>query len=164
MPPTSRAVTAALAWAVAVVAATAIGLTAVGAIGAGIVGPGPRPLAADEVDRLLAATTAPQPPAPQPPAPQPPAPQPPAPQPGNGAPTTSGPAPDVLAGPGGTVLARCAGGVVEVVSASPAQGFRVHDEDGEDAGRVRFEAEDVEVEMRLSCVDGRAVSQTSVDD
>lgn len=154
MPPTSRAVTAALAWAVAVVAATAIGLTAVGAIGAGIVGPGPRPLAADEVDRLLAATTAPQPPAPQPPAPQP----------GNGAPTTSGPAPDVLAGPGGTVLARCAGGVVEVVSASPAQGFRVHDEDGEDAGRVRFEAEDVEVEMRLSCVDGRAVSQTSVDD
>lgn len=70
----------------------------------------------------------------------------------------------MLGGPGGTVLARCAGGVVEAVSTSPAQGFRGHDEGGEVAGRVRFEAEDTEVEMRLSCVDGRPVSDTRVDD
>lgn len=147
MSPIPRAVTAALAWAAAVVGATAIGLTAVGAIGVGIVGSGSRPLDAAEVDRLLADPVAPG---------------------GSGttapAPTSAATAPLVLAGPGGTVLARCADGVVEVVSASPAQGFRVHDEGGGDAGRVRFEAEETEVEMRLSCVDGEPVSDTRVDD
>lgn len=151
MPPTTRALTAVLAWAAAVVGSTAIGLTAVGAIGAGIVGAGTAgsgsdPLTAAEVERLLATSA-----------------------PAAAGPTTlaAGPAttaPVVLAGPGGTVVARCTGGAVEVVSASPAQGFRVHDEGAEDAGRVRFESEDTEVEMRLSCLDGQPVSDTRVDD
>jgi hypothetical protein len=152
VPPTTRIVTAVLAWAAAVVGATAIGLTAVGAIGAGIVGPDIRPLDAAEVQRRLSATPAAAPASPAPSVP--PAADPPA---GTATPV-------VLGGPGGTVLARCTGGGVEIVSASPAQGFGVHDEGGEDGGRVRFESERTEVEMQIGCVDGRPVAETTVED
>ncbi|MFC4947435.1 hypothetical protein [Pseudonocardia sp. GCM10023141] len=151
-PGRRRAATAALAWLAAVVVATAIGLLAVSAIGVGIIGPGQRPLDAAEVDRLLAAPITQPTPAPAlPTAVSPPTPAPPV------AP------PDVLPSRGGTVLARCSAGTVEVVSANPAQGFRVHDEPGEDAGRVRFESGDTRVELRLSCRDGHAVADVRAD-
>lgn len=140
----TRTSTIVLAWLVAVVGATVIGLLAVGAIGDGIVGPGPRPLSAGEVDALLASSTP--------------------------VPTVStrpsppvGVAPEVLASAGGTVVARCAGGVVQIVSASPAQGYRLHDEGGEDPGRVRFDSDRGRVEMRLSCSGGHPVSQVRTD-
>lgn len=59
---------------------------------------------------------------------------------------------------GGTVLAGCAGGRPEVVSATPAQGFRVHTEDDDGGPRVRFRAGGTRVEIRLSCTDGRPVA------
>lgn len=150
MPTSRRARTAtvALAWLAAVVAATAVGLTAVGAIGDGIVGAGGQPLSPAEVDAALAAARSAPPPtaAPAPAAPEP------------------GAAPaEVVASAGGTVVARCAGGVAEIVSASPAQGFRVDSEPGEDPGRVKFESGDVEVEVRLTCRDGRPVPEIRSD-
>lgn len=151
-PP--RALGVVLAWVAAVVGATAIGLTAVGAIGDGIVGTPQRPLTADEVDVLLAAPpsgTA------GPPAPSSP------PQPVT-APAPAGPAPEVLASPGGTVVARCTDGVPAVVSATPAQGFRVDaEESGEHPDRVRFDGDEREVEVRLSCRDGRPVAEVRED-
>jgi hypothetical protein len=135
------ALTAVLAWLAAVVCSTTIGLFAVGAIGSGIVGPAQPTLSAEEVQARLAAAT------PSPvvtPAPPPP-----------------GNAPEVLASQGGTVVARCGPEGAEVESATPAQGYQIHDSDG---GRVRFEADEVEVEIELSCRDGRPVQQVEIDD
>ena len=155
MPITRRTLLAALAWLAAVAGATAIGLTAVGAIGAGIVGAAPAPLTAGEVQALLA-TMAPTAPAPSTrtlgPSPSPsPSPIPPA-------------AETVLGSAGGTVLARCVNGAVQVVSATPAQGYQLHDEGGEDAGRVRFESGNRRVELQLSCRDGRPVASVRAQD
>jgi hypothetical protein len=65
--------------------------------------------------------------------------------------TTPAPAPaagsKVFPTDGGIVVARSRDGVVDVVSATPAQGWGVHDEAGEDRGRDR-------IELRLSCADG----------
>ncbi len=182
--PRTRLLTALLAWAIAVVGATAIGLTAVGAIGAGIVGTPQRPLSAGEVESLLTATPTPAPALAPPAATTPGAPPPQAteappaltPSPTPSALTTTrpparpAPAPrpepgpaQVIASPGGTVVARCDAGVPVVVSTAPAQGFRVKDEGGEDGGRVRFEADESEVEVRLSCRDGRPVAEIRAD-
>lgn len=63
----------------------------------------------------------------------------------------------MLGSPGGTVLAQCTDGRVSVLSASPAPGFTVDDEiEVEDGGatRVEFEAEESEVRVEISCVDG----------
>ncbi len=150
-----RTVTAVLAWLGALVAATAVGLAAVTAIGVEIVGPDRQVLQPAEVDaRLAAAPGAPAPPTAIP------------------APTAAPPDPtpvgtaEVIVSDGGTVVARCAGGAPQVVSASPAQGFRIHDEDDEERGRVRFESDRLEVELRLSCATGRPTAEvrTEVDD
>jgi len=146
----ARLVTATVAWVLAVLAATAVGLTAVGAIGAGIVGTGQRPLTPQEVEaRLLAASAARPAPIADRTAPVPAA--------------ASTPA-EALAGRGGTVLARCSGGTVEVVSVTPAQGFRVHDQDSDDRDKVELESEEIAYDVRLSCVGGRPVAEEIVDD
>ncbi|WP_433290073.1 hypothetical protein ACQPZQ_42200 [Pseudonocardia sp. CA-142604] len=139
----------ALAWAAAVVVATLVGMSAVGAIGTGILGGGQQPLTPAEVDQALAAArSAPTPPvaAPPPVSPTPPSPA----------------AADVVASPGGTIVARCTGGVVEIVSASPAQGFRLDDE--REGARVKFESEEETVEVRLRCESGRPVGAVRLDD
>jgi hypothetical protein len=145
VPPTARTLTGALAWLGAVVVATVVGLMAVDAIGAGLVGPGQRVLDAAEVDaRLVAAGPAP-----------------------SAAPSSPTPAPTpvpaaaskVFPSDGGIVVARCVDGGVEVVSATPAQGWGVHDEGGEDRGRVRFENGRDRVELRLSCAGGEPQAQ-----
>jgi hypothetical protein len=138
VPPTARTLTGALAWLGAVVVATVVGLMAVDAIGAGLVGPGQRVLDAAEVDaRLVAAGPAPSA-----------APAPVTPTPGPVAAST------VFPSDGGIVVARCVNGGVEVVSATPAQGWGVHDEAGEARDRVRFENGRDRVELRLSCAGG----------
>ena len=68
-------------------------------------------------------------------------------------------APEVIATAGGTVLARCTGGVPEVVSATPAQGFRVQTEDDDGGPRVRFRDGGTRVEVNLRCADGRPVAE-----
>jgi hypothetical protein len=146
--PGTGSALAALAWAAAVVAATAVGMSAVGAIGSGILGAGQEPLTSAEVDRALASARAAPLPAPAP----------------TSAATPADPTglTEVIPSPGGTVVARCAGGAVEVVSAAPAQGFRLDDE--QEHSRVRFESEETDVDVELTCRDGRPVGVVEVDD
>lgn len=153
-----------LAWLVAVGAATLAGMVAVGAIGSGIVPAAERPLSPAELSSRLA---------------EPPS-QPAATTPAttttvttaattpNGSTATT---PAVFSSAGGTVLARCtralnpgpgSGPGIEVVSATPAQGYQVKDIEPEDGGqRVRFESDRSRVEVRLDCVDGQP--RASVD-
>src|SRR5690349_24346097 len=99
--PRTRLAAGVVAWVVAVGAALVVGLTAVGAIGSGLLGAGQEPLSPAQVDAALSATDTPPPAAPAP-----------------DAPTPAATTPDVITTPGGTVLARCAAGAPEVVSAS----------------------------------------------
>ncbi|MCU1663139.1 MAG: hypothetical protein JWR58_3204 [Pseudonocardia sp.] len=155
-PRRTRTALVALAWAALVVVATLVGMSAVGAIGSGILGDGQQPLTPAQVDQALAAArAAPGPTSGSPP----PAPLAPAPVPASSVPATA--ATDVVASPGGTVVARCVGDGLEIVSASPAQGFRLHDE--REGSRVRFESEESKVEVRLSCQGGRPVGAVEVD-
>jgi hypothetical protein len=135
------------AWAAAVGAALVVGLTAVGAVGAGLLGPGPQPLTPAEVDARLASAE-PLSPVSPPVAP----------------PVVPAAAPEVIATAGGTVLARCTGGRPEVVSATPAQGFRVQTEDEDSGPRIRFRAGDTRIEVNLTCADGRPVAAIESDD
>ena len=143
------------AWAAAVGAALVVGLTAGGAVGAGLLGPGPQPLTPAEVDARLASAE---------PAASAIAPTPVAPAPVESGSVGSGSAPEVIATAGGTVLARCTDGQAEVVSATPAQGFRVQTEEEDGGPRVRFRAGDVRIEVNLSCADGRPVAAIESDD
>jgi hypothetical protein len=139
----TRVVTVVLAWSAALVAATTVGITAVNAIGSGIVGAGQRPLSQSEVDARLAASTPTTRPT-----------------------TTTSPSPasssppansDTRAIPsqGGTVIARCVPGGVEIVSTTPAQGYQASsDHEVEDHPKVEFTAGPTKVEVRLRCVDG----------
>jgi hypothetical protein len=155
-PRRTRTALVALAWAALVVVATLVGMSAVGAIGSGILGDGQQPLTPAQVDQALAAARAAPGPTSGSPAPVPLAP---APVPASSVPATA--ATDVVASPGGTVVARCVGDGLEIVSASPAQGFRLHDE--REGSRVRFESEESKVEVRLSCQGGRPVGAVEVD-
>jgi hypothetical protein len=145
----TRLVAGVAAWAAALGAALIVGLTAVGAIGAGLLGPEQQPLTPAEVDARLASAE------PAPPVATPTA----AP-----APVESGTAPEVIATDGGTVLARCTAGAPEVVSATPAQGFRVQTEDDDGGPRVRFRAGNTRFEVNLRCADGRPVADVRTDD
>jgi hypothetical protein len=146
----TRVVAGVAAWAAAVGAALVVGLTAVGAIGAGLLGPGQQPLTPAEVDARLASAE-----------PAAPAPEPPVTGPQVGSQVGS---PDVIATAGGTVLARCTGDRPEVVSATPAQGFRVQTEDDDGGPRVRFRAGQTRIEVKLTCADGRPVAAVATDD
>ena len=148
------------AWAAAVGAALVVGLTAVGAVGAGLLGPGPQPLTPAEVDARLASAE----PAASVLAPTPVAPAPVEPGSVESGPGESGSAPQVIATAGGTVLARCTGGRPEVVSATPAQGFRVQTEEEDGGPRVRFRAGATRIEVNLTCVEGRPVAAIENDD
>ncbi|HET6258418.1 MAG TPA: hypothetical protein VFE39_07185 [Pseudonocardia sp.] len=152
----TRTALVALAWAALVVVATLVGMSAVGAIGSGILGDGQQPLTPAQVDDALAAARVAPGPASGSPAPAPPSP---APSPASSVSATA--ATDVVASPGGTVVARCVGDTLEIVSASPAQGFRLHDE--REGSRVRFESEESKVEVRVSCQGGRPVGAVEVD-
>lgn len=144
----TRALTVALAWAAALVAATVVGLTAVNAIGSGIVGAGQRPLSQSEVDARLSVLPSPPRTSPTPT-------------------TTSTPdpavEPTVVTSQGGTVVARCSGGLVEVMSTTPAQGFQARTESGEDHPSIRFTSGRTRVEIRLRCVDGVPRSEIKND-
>ena len=147
--PRTRLVAGVAAWAAALGAALAVGLTAVGAIGAGLLGAEQQPLTPAEVDARLASA------------------EPVAPAPQTAAPEVLAPevvAPEVIATAGGTVLARCTADVPEVVSATPAQGFRVQTEDDDGGPRVRFRDGGTRIEVNLRCVDGRPVAGIENDD
>lgn len=144
---------AALAWAGTVVAATVVGMSAVGAIGSGLLGPGQEPLTPAQVDQALAAARSAPAPAPSPASTSASRPLP---------PVAAEPPTEVVTSPGGTIVARCTDGAVEVVSVTPAQGFRLHEE--HEGSRVRFRSQEADVEVDLSCQDGRPVGAVEVDD
>jgi hypothetical protein len=146
--PRTRAAAGVVAWVVAVSVALVVGLTAVGAIGSGLLGAAQQPMTPAQVTAALASTDPPAPVAPAPAAP-------------SAAPAAA--APDVIATAGGTVLAHCTAGVAEVVSATPAQGFRVQTESEDGGPRVRFRAGHERYEVNVRCVAGRAVGDVSAD-
>jgi len=133
-------------WFVAAAAATAVGLMAVGLIGDDLVGGG-EPLSQAEVDQRLANTTS----------------SPPATSSTPTSTTTTTPPPGAqvpINTEAGVVIAECVPGGVHVVSATPAQGFEFdsddHDDDtAEDHPSVKFSNDDLEVEIRLRCVNGQ---------
>jgi hypothetical protein len=153
-----RLATGVLVWVVAAVAATAVGLAAVAAIGTDIFGGGRDPLSQSEVDDLLASRTPSAPTTTSPPS--------------SAAPTTTStpPAdqPDTTVTEGGTVTSRCTpSGLVQVLSAVPAQGFANDSDDDSDEAddhpSVKFRSGDRKVEVRLRCVDG-VLSPTVTED
>lgn len=144
---------AVLGWAGTAVAATVVGMSAVGAIGSGILGAGQEPLTPAQVDQALAAARSVPAPAPTHGS---------TPAPASSPPVSADPPTEVVTSPGGTIVARCTGQAVEVVSATPAQGFRLHEE--HEGPRVRFRSNEAEVEVDLRCQDGRPVGAVEVDD
>ena len=143
-----RLTTGILLWAVAAAAATAVGLVAVSAIGTDIFGGGQDPLSQSQVDDLLASSTTSPPPTTTSSTP---------PQEPEGTPTVT---------EGGTVIARCtASGLVEIMTATPAQGYAVDgDDELEDHPSVKFKSADTEIEVRLRCVNGAPDAEVTYDD
>lgn len=162
------------------VAAVAVGLLALSMIGDDLTSRTAQPLSQDTVARW--ASAAPDAAAPSAstgssepaPAPSPSSPA------GAGALTTATPAaaPAAQAGdagvetvassPGGTAIARCAGGQVYLVSWSPEQGYRTDDVARGPAAvvSVKFESDANKVVLSVRCVDGEprpAVSQRADD-
>jgi hypothetical protein len=166
-----RVGTVTVLWLAAAAGATAVGMTAVGMIGSDIFGSGQDPLTAAEVEQRLstpsaapsgAPTESPSvTPSPTPTPTETPSSTPSSPPSETPAPTTvAPPAPEpqsIPADGAGTVIAQCnSDGTVTVVSAVPAQGFEVDSDDDEpdDHPQIKFESDDLEVEVRLRCVDG----------
>lgn len=147
-----RVTTGVLLWLVAAAAATAVGMTAVAAIGTDIFGGGSDPLSEAEVEAMLATQTQTQPPTTS--ATTPP-------------PTSEAPQPTEIPSAGGTVLARCAAGGVEIVSTIPAQGYQADTEDDDeidDHPSVKFSSGDVEIEVRLRCVNNLVTHEIRQDE
>ncbi|MFL6122253.1 hypothetical protein [Actinophytocola sp.] len=159
-----RLTTGFVLWVVAAAAATAVGLAAVAAIGTDIFGAGRDPLSRSEVDELLASRTQSPPVSTTVPSSSAPA----STTPTTPTPTTTAtpPAEQPTVTEGGTVIARCtADGLVEVLSATPAQGYAVDREDHvEDHPSVRFSSGHRRVEVRLRCVHGTPNAEIKVDD
>ena len=123
-----RVILVAAAWLLGAAATATAATAAVNALGAGLLGPASQPLSQSEVQRRLSVAASPG-----------------GPSAGTGAspaPTGTGSAGPAGAGPtasppgghdtvlgtsGGTIVARCAGGRVTLVSWSPAQGYRADD-------------------------------------
>ncbi|GAB1515906.1 hypothetical protein [Actinophytocola sp. KF-1] len=142
-----RLTTGFVLWVVAAAAATAVGLAAVAAIGTDIFGAGQDPLSQSEVDELLTSRPTSRPPA-------------------TSSTTTPPPQDTTTVTEGGTVIARCEGALVRVVSASPAQGYQVDpdDDEVEDHPSVKFQSAEQEIEVRLRCVNGVPDAEIRYDD
>lgn len=174
-----RTVTGVLLWLAAVVGATAAGMAAVGMIGSDIFDQGQTPLSAAEVDDRLATLRPTGTPPAQTPSGQTPSstpdPTPTDPTPSDtpeSTPPPSTPAAGherVMNVVAGTVIARClSNGAVDVLGATPAQGYEVEmDDDDDDEGghpTIKFEGDDREVEVSLRCVNGTPEPEIRTDD
>ncbi len=139
-------------WLAAAVLAVLVGLLAVSLIGDGLTAPIARPISQSEVERELDAIPSSPPPA-QPsirPSTRPPA-------------ATAEPVSHRTRG--GTVIARCDGGTPVIVSMVPAQGFEVHERDG-DEGEFRSTGDNHDrVKVDVSCAgSGKPVVSARDDD
>lgn len=162
--PRSHRLAAAIAgWLAAAALATGVTLAAVSSIGTGIFGSSTGPLDEDEVAAALSTLPPPAEPTPDAsPAPPTSTASPTGPV-SNGAPAAE---PTVITSPGGTVVAQCSDGLVELLSWSPAQGFRVDSADRgpDDSAEVEFESRDGDIEVEVRCVDGVPDATVTVDD
>lgn len=168
--PRQRLLMAMAGWLVAAVLATGVTLAAISSMGAGIFGTSAEPMAQDEIARALSAQPAVAGPTPTEPAePRPVAPTEPSatgtPTPGD-MPTAPGGEPAVIVSPGGTAVAQCTGGLVELLSWSPAQGYQVDrpDRGPDDEVEIEFESDDLDVEVTIRCVDGVPEATIEIDD
>jgi hypothetical protein len=147
-----RLTTGFVLWLVAAAAATAVGLLAVSAIGTDIFGAGQDPLSQSEVDDLLASRPSSAPPSTT----------------ATTVSSTPPPPPEekTTETEGGTVIARCEGTLVKVLSSIPAQGYRVDsdDDDLDDHPSVKFQSGEREIEVRLRCVNGTPSAEIRYDD
>jgi hypothetical protein len=124
-------------WLAAAILAVLVGLVAISVIGDGITSPLARPLSQAEVERELAGAS---------PAPSP--------SPSRVKTVPASPAPRSFPTAGGTVVARCDGGRATIVSMAPAQGFSVHERDG-DEGEFRGVRDDHDrVKIEVTCRGG----------
>lgn len=160
---------AVIGWLGATVLATGVTLAAVSSIGAGIFGSPAGPLDRQEVTEALATLSPPASPTRQGgpgPTEQPSGPS--TQQPGTDAtPVPPTAEPSVITTVGGTVVARCTTeGLVELLSWSPAQGFRVDNAERGPAREVEveFESGDDDIEVKIRCVDGVPVDVENDDD
>ncbi|GLW08563.1 hypothetical protein Misp01_36930 [Microtetraspora sp. NBRC 13810] len=150
-----RLVLAVTGWIATAALATGAGVGVIGLLGESFSDPAGRPLSAEDVRRELAAT--PSPPARPVVTPSLPA---------TPAPAASGAVSDVISTEGGTVVARCEGGLVTLRSWTPAQGYQVDDVERGPAGRARveFEAEETDVKLEVHCGPGnRPVHRVHLD-
>ncbi|GES03320.1 hypothetical protein Acor_53860 [Acrocarpospora corrugata] len=71
----------------------------------------------------------------------------------------------VIATSGGSAVAACVGGEASLLSWTPAQGYHVDDVDPgpHNHAKVKFEANDTEVELEVHCEAGRPVSREKHD-
>jgi hypothetical protein len=156
-------------WLGAAVLALSIGYTATNVIGNDLSSASSTPLTPAEVEERLgaASTTAPSgagpSTVPSPPTPSSPVPSSPA------APSASAPARKTFATPGGTVVARCTGARVQIVSTSPAQGWALHDQDSgpQDEAEAEFRATDDDhrrVKINVRCASGTPVIATRLEE
>ncbi len=136
-------------WLLAAAVTAGAGTVALDVVGAGILGPQSRPLSAGDVARALetlpASTPAPT------------------------SPTTSSasaPAPRGLTVPGGSLVAKCTGDRVELVSWSPDPGFRTDDVDRGPAtsASVKFKNDGTENVSVVTCRDGEPHAETVADE
>ncbi len=154
-------------WLAAAAIATAVTLGAVSAIGLGLFGGSTRPLSEADVNEALASasasTSAPTTPSATPTSSPTASPSTTTPPPQT-RPATSGTVP--LSAAGNTVLARCVGDTIEVISWTAAQGYHVDDgvnQQGRDA-EVEFESEDNDVKIRVTCAGGVPTAVGDDDD
>ncbi|WP_370965183.1 hypothetical protein [Amycolatopsis sp. cg9] len=145
-----RGVLMAAGWLLAAAATAGVGTVALDVVGAGILGPQNQPLSADDVARALetlpASTSAPVPPATTPP--------------------PSAPEPRGLSVPGGSLVAKCTGNQVELLSWSPAPGFRTDDVARGPAATasVKFKNDGTENVSVVTCRDGAPHADTVADE
>ncbi|MFI6325812.1 hypothetical protein ACIBG8_50430 [Nonomuraea sp. NPDC050556] len=127
-----------LAWLATAVAATAAAVAVLGLLGGSLTGASGRVMTQEEARAALGS----------------------APALASGAPAPANGTPKAFRTAGGTVIASCHDGLVQVRSASPAQGYAVDDPDTDpdDKVKVEFEADEGEdVELELGCANGEPV-------
>jgi hypothetical protein len=149
-------------WLVTVALAAGVTLAAVSVLGSGIFAGSTQTMSQAEVDRALAAVTvSPEPGTAGSPAPTGTS----APSPTTDPPEPAGSDPTVVSSAGGRVIARCTGSEAEVLSWTPAQGFRTDKVERGPAAEVRveFESDDRDVKVELRCEDGRPTAEVDDD-
>lgn len=164
-----RLVASVLAWIVGAVAAVGVGILALSLIGDGFTARTVQPLTPDVVAREASAAPVDTAPAPVTPSSTPGDDDPP----GRATPSASASdqwstADKLLWSAGGSVIARCTGTQVYLVSWSPEPGYRARDVVRGPApqGSVRFDSDDIGVSVSVQCVRGTPVATVTqrIDD